>query len=103
MSAFTSQKKAKDFLHVLRGKVPDNAVRLFPCTLKEWFDWQRQKKWPDLTIDPDPQQLRDYPLHVGAEGINSRRADTAHPKSSRTGGVDCFLHAQNRICSYRET
>ncbi len=65
--AFTSQGKAKDFLRVLRGHVPENADRLFPCTLKEWFDWQPQKKWPDLTIDADPQQLREYPLHVQAD------------------------------------
>jgi len=65
--AFTSQKKAKDFLCVMRGQVPEDADRLFPCTLKEWFDWQPQKKWPDLTIDPDAKQLRDYPLQVQAD------------------------------------
>lgn len=61
--AFTTQKKAKDFLRVMRGHgLPADTDRLFPCTLKEWFDWQPKKKWPDLTIDPDAQQLRDYPL-----------------------------------------
>lgn len=66
--AFTSQQKAKNFLRIMRGHGSlGNANRLLPCTLKEWFDWQPQKNLPDLTIDPDPRQLRDYPLHVEAD------------------------------------
>ena len=66
--AFTSQQKAKAFLRVMRDLPAfQNAKRLFPCTLKEWFDWQPQKKLPDLSIDTDPQALRDYPHFIQAD------------------------------------
>jgi hypothetical protein len=66
--AFTSEEKAKDFLRVLRGHgLPEDADRVFPCTLKEWFDSQAQKNLPDLTIDADPHQLLNYPLHLGID------------------------------------
>lgn len=66
--AFTSPGKAEDFLRITRLHEPlKNAQRLFPCTLKEWFDWQPKKNLPDLAIDPDPRQLRDYPLHLQAD------------------------------------
>ena len=83
--AFTSQEKAKDFLRVFRGQTPENIDRLFPCTLKEWFDWQPQKKWPDLTIDPDPHQLRDYPLQVQVDlsthDLQCLTRESAHGKT----------------------
>lgn len=60
--AFTSQRKAKKFLKTL----PVEINRLLPCTLGEWFEWQPQKGLPDLTIDPDSKQLRDYPFQVKA-------------------------------------
>lgn len=66
--AFTSRKKAEEFLCIMRGHgLPDDVDRVFPCTLKEWFDWQPRKKLPDLTIDANPQQLRNYPLHLGID------------------------------------
>lgn len=64
--AFTSQQKAEDFLRIARqGGGFTEANRLFPCTLAEWFDMQAKKKLPDLAIDPDPEQNRDYPMMVG--------------------------------------
>jgi hypothetical protein len=64
--AFTSEEKAEDFLRITRqAGYFQGITRLFPCTLAEWFEMQAKKKLPDIAIDPNPEQLRDYPMVVG--------------------------------------
>ena len=64
--AFTSPEKAKTFLRITRkAGLYETVNRLFPCTLAEYFELQEKKKFPDLAVDPDPEQIRDYPLIVG--------------------------------------
>jgi hypothetical protein len=63
---FTSPQKAEDFLRIARqGGGFTEANRIFPCTLGEWFGMQEKQGLPDLAIDPDPEQNRDYPGMVG--------------------------------------
>lgn len=61
--AFTSIGKAKEFI-AITGLAAD---RVLPITLREWFEQQEEKDWPDLAIDTDPVKLRDHPLRVEAD------------------------------------
>jgi hypothetical protein len=70
--AFTSLDKAKAFVRVMR-KVPGfpEVDRVLPCTLGEWFTWQPKQNLPDLTIDPDPDSIANYPLRLNADAAKS--------------------------------
>jgi len=66
--AFTSPDKAKTFLRMARQKgLLEKVNRLFPCTLAEWFQIREKHHFPDLAIDPDPEQHRDYPMLASFE------------------------------------
>jgi hypothetical protein len=82
--AFTDPEKAKAFVRLTRKDPSQNQIALLPCTLAEWFDWQPKKNYPDLMIDPDPQQLLDYPLHIPVnpekDDISCLTVDLPHGK-----------------------
>jgi len=65
---FTALDKAKDFVRVMRevAGFPEIAAFL-PCTLGEWFTWERTKGHLPLALDVDPHALLSYPLSLVAD------------------------------------
>jgi len=60
--------KSENVLAHSRAKgFQEKVNRLFPCTLSEWFRIQEKYKFPDLAIDPDPKQHREYPMLTSFE------------------------------------
>jgi len=65
---FTSFDKAKDFLRVMREVAGLPEITAFlPCTLGEWFVWERTKGHFPLTLDVDPHALLRSPRSLVAD------------------------------------
>jgi len=63
--AFTSQEKAASFLRTVRQSGFFKTIkRVLPCTLAEYFEMQKKRDLPDVTIDPDPVAIRDYSMKM---------------------------------------
>ena len=65
---FTSLDKAKDFVRAtLKVSGFPEIVSFFPCTLAEWFVWERTKGHFPLALDIDAHALLRNPRSIVAD------------------------------------